>query len=119
MKTLSTAELRDMLSRHADFILVNVLSHDDFHREHIPGSANAPLDDPEFTRKVEALATGKRQKVVLYCSGPQCTASQTAAQKLEAAGFTDVCRYEVGMAGWKHAGLSYVEAAAPTGERHA
>jgi rhodanese-related sulfurtransferase len=37
----------------------------------------------------------------VYCANQQCDASEKAAQKLEAAGFTDVSRYTGGAAAWE------------------
>jgi rhodanese-related sulfurtransferase len=85
--------------------IINVLSRDDFRRQHIPGSINIPVDDERFIERVELSVGGRTEPVVVYCASEQCDASSTAAQKLEEAGFTDVAEYSAGMQGWQQAGL--------------
>lgn len=103
MKTIETAQLKEMKQRDEDFTLVNVLPQDQFDAEHIPGSQNAPVGRDDFEETVRRLSAGR--PVVVYCSSEDCDASPTAARKLEQAGFSPVYDYEAGMRGWKAASL--------------
>jgi rhodanese-related sulfurtransferase len=96
-----------MIDGDDEFGLINVLSESDFLREHIPGSVNIPVADKDFLQRVRELPTVVRdvnRKIVIYCAGPQCKASPTAAKELEKAGFTNVLEYSGGMQEWKNAG---------------
>lgn len=101
MRIISTEQLIQMRKRHEGVALVNVLSADKFSQTRIPGAINIPLDDPTFVDRVEKSIGGKDQKVVVYCGGEQCPKSTNAAEKLEAAGFTDVLDYKGGAEAWQ------------------
>jgi rhodanese-related sulfurtransferase len=47
----------------------------------------------------------KKGDIVVYCSGPTCTASEDAARELTALGYNRVRRYVGGMQDWTQAGL--------------
>jgi rhodanese-related sulfurtransferase len=42
--------------------------------------------------------------MVVHCSGPACTASEIAANKLGSLGFSDIWRFKGGIEDWKAAG---------------
>lgn len=113
MRTIETAELKRMLDRNEDLLLVNVLDPATFESEHIPGSQNVPNSAPDLVSQVERLAGGKNRRIVVYCANPQCHASPDAGRKLEAADFSDVLHYPGGIEGWKSAGYD-VEQGAPS-----
>jgi rhodanese-related sulfurtransferase len=105
MKTITTDALKALLDQNEDLTLVNTLSAESFEKTKIPGAVNVPLSDNEFASHVERIAGGRDQSIVVYCANQQCDASEKAAEKLEAAGFTDVSRYTGGAAAWaKEAG---------------
>lgn len=102
MKTITAYDLQRWLGADRDLVLVDVLPKASFEQRHIPGSVNAPVDAPDFERRVEEYAAGdKSRRVVVYCANSACNASPRAAQKLEAAGFTQVYDYEAGIEGWE------------------
>lgn len=103
MTNLTTEQLKAMRDSEQDFALVNVLSSEDFHQGHIPGSENVPLHADDFLERIEQIAGGKDQPVVVYCANDACDASPEAAQKLEQAGFTQVYDYTGGMEAWRSA----------------
>jgi len=105
MNTISRQDLDRMLQRKDNFLLIDVLSTDSFQEKHIPGSVSVPISDPDFVRKVENQAANKTGKIVCYCGSLQCDASMRAAHQLEESGFTNVYRYEGGLADWEKAGL--------------
>ena len=105
MKTITTDTLKTLLDQGRDLTLVNTLGADAFEKTKIPGAFNVPLSDSEFASHVERISGGKDQTIVVYCANQHCNASEKAAEKLEAAGFTDVTRYTGGAAAWaKEAG---------------
>ncbi|MFH1725796.1 MAG: rhodanese-like domain-containing protein [Elusimicrobiota bacterium] len=105
MRILTTRELKIMRENGADFTLVNVLPEEYYRKEHIPGSRNVPVTEDDFVRRIEEIVPDKSRTVVVYCACRECTASSTAAGKLDQAGFTDVRDYETGVRGWRGAGL--------------
>ena len=100
MKTISTNELKALMDQNADVTLVNTLGADAFAKTKIPGAINVPLSDSDFATHVERITGGKDKPVVVYCASEQCNASEKAAEKLEAAGFSAVSRYTGGAAAW-------------------
>ncbi len=102
MKTITTEQLEQKIKANADFTLLNVTGEQYFKGELIPGSAFIPAESLEGVLKGAHVA--KDANIVVYCGGPTCTASKTAAEKLDQLGFTNVERYEGGIAEWKQAG---------------
>lgn len=103
MNTITRDELKSMLNRQDDFLLLNVLPIDVFDRGHIPGSINIPLESPDFLKEVEKLVRDKDQTIVTYCASFQCPASTDAAKKLEDAGYRKVLDYKGGIKDWQEA----------------
>ena len=62
---------------------------------------------------VAALPDAKDANVVFYCGSTLCTASDKAAVRATAAGYTNVKVMREGIKGWKKAGKKTVEWAAP------
>jgi rhodanese-related sulfurtransferase len=97
---ISRDQLQEMEFNKNDFVLVNVLSHEQFNKEHIRNSINIPLETKNFTNQVENVIGNKDRDVVVYCASFDCNASPKAAQKLDEAGFKNVYDYEGGMKDW-------------------
>jgi rhodanese-related sulfurtransferase len=53
---------------------------------------------------VDVLPSAKASKLVFYCGGVMCRASDKAASRAAAAGYTDVSVLRDGIKGWKNAG---------------
>ncbi len=100
MTMISKTELKESIDQKQDMLLVDVQSEESFDRQHIPGAINAPLDSPDFVRSVDSKTRSKEQRIVVYCAGASCNASQKALEALESAGFTNVERFEDGLEGW-------------------
>ena len=101
MKTITTDELKAKCGTPECPTLINTLAADEFEKTKIPGATNVPVASSDFAARVEKQAGGKDKPVVVYCASQQCNSSEKAAQKLEAAGFTDVSRYTGGAAAWQ------------------
>ncbi len=85
-------------------VLINVLGEENFANEHIPGSINIPVNAPDFLEQVEDHVASKDEEIVVYCAHEQCSASEQAGDRLEDAGYTNVCRFTGGMKEWKDGG---------------
>ena len=106
MHLVSRTELKFMLDRQEDFLLLNILSSSFFKNCHIPGSRNASVSDPRFVGQVESILgeKGKSYPIVTYCGGFECNASKCAAKLLLERGHTQVSVFEGGMEDWLDAG---------------
>lgn len=72
----------------------------DYNLGHIKGAINVPLKD--FSLETSALASVPREKLIItYCDGAECNSSIELAQKLSAAGFTNVKMFFGGWNEWK------------------
>lgn len=104
MQTLQREELKQMIDNGESFYLINVLDHDAFRQAHIPGSYNIPGADKNFVSEVKKTVGDEDATIVVYCASFDCTASPTAAKKLDQAGFRRVYDYEGGIKDWQEAG---------------
>ena len=105
MKTIDTSQLKEMKQRNAGLAIVNVLTKEQFDKEHIPDSENVPVAAEDFVQQIRRVAGGKDEPIVVYCASQECDASPMAANKLDAAGFAAVYDHEAGMSGWQQSTL--------------
>jgi 3-mercaptopyruvate sulfurtransferase SseA len=98
MDLIDTQELKQKLDRQDDFKLVMTLGEWEYRTKHIPGS----LRISTMEEALEALHP--HDEIVLYDSGPPCTASRTASRVLKARGYERVRRYAGGLQEWDSAG---------------
>jgi len=101
IKTIDTAGLRQLIQSKSDFLLLDVLSKEAFAKDHIEGAKNIPSDSSDFATAVERAASSKTKKVVVYCSGTACNASDKAAERLVSSGHTNVFTYKGGLEAWR------------------
>ena len=106
VETITTEGLQRRLEQGGDFHFWNVLTDEYFHGEMIPGSHRVPLD--RVGREVAQTRLAKDAEVVVYCAGPKCPQSASAAQKLIDLGYTRVRAYEGGLEEWKNTGHEIV-----------
>ncbi len=104
MKTIDTRKLEALIESAEDFRLINVLDESDFKKQHIPGSENIPVQQEGFINDVRQSTTDRDQRIVVYCANEQCDASEIAAKKLQAAGFSNVYDYPGGIEAWQESG---------------
>ena len=107
-KEISTTTLKIALSQSAPPVLIEVLPGASYEKEHLPGAVNIPLDG--FVERVRTSLPDPRTELVVYCSGPTCANSHTAARKLEELGYENVRVYSGGKAAWREAGLAFESA---------
>ena len=94
--------LRQLLSRSGSVTVLDVRSEHEFHQEEfgrLPEARNIPL--PELSQRLDEITDRKAGTVVLVCRTHK--RSQTAAEQLHAAGFTDVVILRGGMESWRRA----------------
>jgi rhodanese-related sulfurtransferase len=85
--------------------------------DHIPGAINIAPKKAELETHDSAIAeigrmvkNNKTAPIVLYCNGPVCGKSRHMANKLVAAGYTNVRRYQLGIPIWRIlVGLTEIE----------
>lgn len=115
MKRIEADELRKILSGEPSARVINVLDEDVYREKHIPGTINIPVGESDFVNKVENQVADKSKPVVVYCANTECNASDKAAEKLEASGFSDVRDFAAGTEGWEERGYQLEGKAVATG----
>ena len=96
--------LKNLISNPSS-VLIDVLPQEEYHKSHIQGAINIPLDRIVQTCK---KAYSPEQILIVYCSDNNCAASNLAAHKLTILGFSNVFEYREGKKNWKEAGLPLV-----------
>ena len=95
---IDTQELKAKLDRGDGFKVVMTLGEWEYRTTRIPGSLRISTVAEAF----EAL--DPKDEIVLYDSGPPCTASRMACRILKARGYERVRRYVGGLEEWASAG---------------
>lgn len=98
MDTITTEQLKERLDRGDDFKLVMAFDGWRFESAHIPGSVGVG----SVAAAMEVLS--KDDDIVVYCTSPDCTASQLLYRALKEAGYVNIRRYSGGVSGWQAAG---------------
>lgn len=98
---ISKETLQKLLAEEKNLTVVDVLSPESYHAEHVKDSINIPLE--QLTSLQGKLP--KDGKIVVYCANYKCHASTEAAKKLAELGFKDVHDYKGGIEEWSKAGL--------------
>jgi 3-mercaptopyruvate sulfurtransferase SseA len=100
MDLIDTQELKQKLDRKDDFKLVMTLGEWEYRTSHIPGSLRISTVE-------EALQELRpHDEIVLYDSGPPCTASRIACRVLKARGYERVRLYAGGLQEWESVGYA-------------
>ncbi len=101
-RLMSSTELYQYISEKTDgFIVVDVLSPEEYSREHIPGAINIPL---ETLPEVAPSQLNKNNRIIVYGGAHEHSASNKAAEVLEGLGFRRVADFDGGINAWKQAG---------------
>jgi rhodanese-related sulfurtransferase len=103
-KEVSTGQVRRILA-DGSAIVLDARKHSEYVAGHIAGALNVDATRDAAVDAVERLVGGDKGKaLVLYCNGPFCQASRRLGEKLVAAGFSNVQRYQLGMPIWRALG---------------
>jgi polyisoprenoid-binding protein YceI len=105
MKTLTAPELRDSLSADQPPLLVQVLPEEHFATRRLAGSVNACTYETAFVSKIREMAPALDARVVVYGEGAPSLDSADAAEKLAAAGYSNVADFRGGLREWEAAGF--------------
>ena len=98
MDVIETQELKAKLDRGDDFRFVMTLGEWEYRMTHIPGSMRVSTIE-------EALAKlNPEDEIILYDSGPGCSASRMALRILKTRGYGRVRRYAGGLEEWARLG---------------
>ncbi|HVR82023.1 MAG TPA: rhodanese-like domain-containing protein [Luteimonas sp.] len=115
---VSTQQLKRILAQEQAIVL-DTRPHLEFAISHIPGALNVaarpgiPMSMYESdVAEVSRLVGGDlKRALVLYCNGPLCPKSKRLSNELEAAGYTNVRRYQLGIPVWRaFGGVTVIEA---------
>ncbi len=98
MNLISREELKKKIDNNDEFKLVMTLGDFAFNAKHIPGSIQ--VDNEEKAKKL----LSPEDEIIVYCSGPNCTASIHIYNLLATAGFTNIRRFAGGLEEWEDAG---------------
>ncbi len=79
------------------FALVDILQHEYYEAEHLPGAINIPLGrEEDFEARFD-----KNKDIVIYCASLECRTSGMVAKRLRDRGFTRVREFGGGISEWK------------------
>ncbi len=104
LKQISRNELTSQLAEIPATVVIDVLPEAEFKAAHLPGALNACVFDMTFLDDVKKLVPDLATPLVLYGSSARNLASQTAAEKLAAAGYRHLANYHGGLEDWREAG---------------
>jgi rhodanese-related sulfurtransferase len=102
---MTTSELQTLLASANAPLLVQVLPEEVFAAKRIPGSKQACVYEVAFLDQIATLTTDKARAIIVYGAGSGSLDAKVAAEKLTAAGFTNVTAFEGGLDAWSAAGL--------------
>ena len=106
MKRMERNDLKNMMDRHEDFALVEVLGADQYRKFHLPGAINVPGGE-HFAENIRAAVPDKQKPVVVYeagtAPGDVCAAAKSAARVLIGRGYKAVV-YQEGLKDWEKSG---------------
>jgi rhodanese-related sulfurtransferase len=101
---VSTDQMRQIMT-DGSAIVLDSRTRAEFDAGHIPGAHVIDATPDNQVAAVLKTAGGDKAKaLVLYCNGPYCQASRRLADKLVAAGFSNVRRYQLGIPIWRALG---------------
>jgi rhodanese-related sulfurtransferase len=101
LNTIDARTLKTLIDRHKAEV-IDVREPGEYAGEHIPGAKSLPLSKFDLQK----IPNRDNKQVVLYCrSGNRST---QAAQKLFAAGYTEVVHLACGIGSWKEAGFDTI-----------
>ena len=98
-QNISTEEMQQILAEGSAKVFDSRRA-EEYTFAHLPGVLNA-----RTVPVIESILQGKKDaSIVLYCNGKYCGQSRRLANKLLAAGYTDIRRYQLGLPVWRALG---------------
>jgi rhodanese-related sulfurtransferase len=102
--SISIADLQKLLRNDPSLVIIDVLPADAFREAHLPGAENICVYETGFVSKVTAAHPDSRRPIVVYGAGSDTIEAETAAEKLQQAGFQSVRWLEGGLSAWRASG---------------
>lgn len=108
MKDITTVELKELIDKGEDFVLLDCRSRQRYNTEHLPGAINLPVDT--ITKEeVSKILPDKSTLLVTSCGGITCSTSIKCYEKLKSLSYTNVVEYYGGLAEWKAHGFETIK----------
>lgn len=105
MRHIQPEDLKELLDSGHRFNLVDTLPADQYTKNHLPGAGNACVFEVTFPEQLAAVTTDLDTTLVLYGSSSHSRDAETAAEKCERLGYTNLAVLVGGIAAWKSAGF--------------
>lgn len=106
LKLLEPVELKQMLQRGDDLVLIDAMSRLECMDHSISGSLC--IADEEFSAKASKLLPDKKKLLVFYCESDRCYRSSETAEVALKQGYERVAVLKGGIPAWKEAGYDTV-----------
>ncbi len=94
---VTAADLKDLINKNPNILLLDVRANDDYEWEHIENSLNIPLNQ----LSLHYNEFNKNQEIITICDDSECEYSYIAARRLKNEGYTNVKVLEDGIPSWK------------------
>jgi polyisoprenoid-binding protein YceI len=111
-KSVTVRDLKTLLTKKPDTVVIDLLSPEHFAGRHIPGAQNACVFQVSFLDDLAVAAPNKEVSIVVYGASARCRDAEMALEKLERASYDDVSFLEGGLEAWRGAGYD-LEGEAP------
>ncbi len=109
---LTANDLKTLLAKKPNTVLIDLLSPEHFAGRHIPGAQNACVFQVSFLDDLAIAASDKQLPIVVYGASTRCRDAEMALEKLDRAGYENVSFLEGGLEAWRRAGYD-IEGEAP------
>ena len=109
---MTADDLKALLTKKPDTVLIDLLSPEHFAGRHIPGAQNACVFQISFLDDLAIAAPDKQLPIVVYGASTRCRDAEMALEKLDRAGYENVSFLEGGLEAWRGAGYD-IEGEAP------
>ena len=99
--TIDTDAMRTFVSS-GQGLLVDARLPADFARGTIPGAVSVSVESTRHRQGLGLAAINPGQRIVVFCQSEKCTFADEVAGELLRIGYSDVCIYRAGFAGWQN-----------------
>ena len=99
---VSVADVKALLDRGADVLVIDARDPVSYARGHLPGALSVPFGN--WLEEGKPLPSRDRDLIV-YCNNLDCPISRLWSEQAAQRGYTRVRHMKAGLAGWQEAGL--------------
>ncbi len=107
---VEVGEVRELLERGADLLVVDAREPESYRRGHLPGAVNYPYGN--WLEEGKPLPPRDRDLIV-YCNNQDCPIGRLWSEQAVQRGYTRVRHMKAGFAGWEAQGLPVERAPGP------